>query len=195
MNQQAALRAPRVLRIPKDKRGLVAVDLGAESCRVSLLRWTTATPPRSLSSTASPTAPSKTTACAGPSPPSKPASMMVCVAPPNSLRTASAPSPSMAGPSTTSASTPTTIPSPRRFVIEMPAPSPRSRNSTQRSRPSACTRSPASSSLASIPSISSTPTTRQTSRPARAGSICPSTCSPAGAPRPSPNTPTPPIPA
>ncbi len=39
MNQQAALRAPRVLRIPKDKRGLVAVDLGAESCRVSLLRW------------------------------------------------------------------------------------------------------------------------------------------------------------
>ncbi len=36
MNQQAALRAPRV---PKDKRALVAVDLGAESCRVSLLRW------------------------------------------------------------------------------------------------------------------------------------------------------------
>ncbi len=33
---QAASRAPR---IPKDKRALVAVDLGAESCRVSLLRW------------------------------------------------------------------------------------------------------------------------------------------------------------
>jgi rhamnulokinase len=27
------------LRAPKDKRALVAVDLGAESCRVSLLRW------------------------------------------------------------------------------------------------------------------------------------------------------------
>ncbi len=39
MSQQAALRAPRVLRIPNDKRALVAVDLGAESCRVSLLRW------------------------------------------------------------------------------------------------------------------------------------------------------------
>ncbi len=36
MSQQAPLRAPRV---PKDKRALVAVDLGAESCRVSLLRW------------------------------------------------------------------------------------------------------------------------------------------------------------
>ena len=57
MSQQAALRA-RESRIPKDKRALVAVDLGAESCRVSLLRWHTATPPRSLSSTASPTAPS-----------------------------------------------------------------------------------------------------------------------------------------
>ncbi|HEX5284722.1 MAG TPA: FGGY-family carbohydrate kinase [Bryocella sp.] len=33
---QAASPAPR---IPKDKRALVAVDLGAESCRVSLLRW------------------------------------------------------------------------------------------------------------------------------------------------------------
>jgi len=27
------------LRVPKDKRALIAVDLGAESCRVSLLRW------------------------------------------------------------------------------------------------------------------------------------------------------------
>ena len=36
---QAALRAPSVPRIPNDKRALVAVDLGAESCRVSLLRW------------------------------------------------------------------------------------------------------------------------------------------------------------
>lgn len=33
MSQTAALRAP------KDRRALVAVDLGAESCRVSLLRW------------------------------------------------------------------------------------------------------------------------------------------------------------
>lgn len=33
MSQQPATRAP------KDKRALVAVDLGAESCRVSLLRW------------------------------------------------------------------------------------------------------------------------------------------------------------
>jgi rhamnulokinase len=33
---QAASRAPRV---PDDKRALIAVDLGAESCRVSLLRW------------------------------------------------------------------------------------------------------------------------------------------------------------
>ncbi|HEV2576984.1 MAG TPA: FGGY-family carbohydrate kinase [Acidobacteriaceae bacterium] len=33
MSQQAAFLAP------KDKRALIAVDLGAESCRVSLLRW------------------------------------------------------------------------------------------------------------------------------------------------------------
>ena len=38
---QADSRAPR---IPKDKRALVAVDLGAESCRVSLLRWHNDTP-------------------------------------------------------------------------------------------------------------------------------------------------------
>jgi len=31
--------APRAPQIPIDKRALVAVDLGAESCRVSLLRW------------------------------------------------------------------------------------------------------------------------------------------------------------
>ena len=41
MSQQAAPRAPEV---PKDKRALVAVDLGAESCRVSLLRWHDDTP-------------------------------------------------------------------------------------------------------------------------------------------------------
>lgn len=35
----AAPRAPLAPRIPIDKRALVAVDLGAESCRVSLLRW------------------------------------------------------------------------------------------------------------------------------------------------------------
>ena len=33
-----------VLRAPKDTRALVAVDLGAESCRVSLLRWHGDTP-------------------------------------------------------------------------------------------------------------------------------------------------------
>ncbi|MDQ2833890.1 MAG: FGGY-family carbohydrate kinase [Acidobacteriota bacterium] len=31
--------APGLKRVPADKRALVAVDLGAESCRVSLLRW------------------------------------------------------------------------------------------------------------------------------------------------------------
>lgn len=40
MSAQAA-QAPRV---PEDKRALVAVDLGAESCRVSLLRWLHNTP-------------------------------------------------------------------------------------------------------------------------------------------------------
>jgi rhamnulokinase len=35
----AASRAPRVPRTPTDTRAVVAVDLGAESCRVSLLRW------------------------------------------------------------------------------------------------------------------------------------------------------------
>jgi rhamnulokinase len=32
-------RMPRVARLPRDKRASIAVDLGAESCRVSLLRW------------------------------------------------------------------------------------------------------------------------------------------------------------
>jgi len=41
---QAASKAPSVPRIPKDKRALVAVDLGAESCRVSILRWHDETP-------------------------------------------------------------------------------------------------------------------------------------------------------
>ncbi len=36
MSQEAACRAPQ---IPDARRALVAVDLGAESCRVSLLRW------------------------------------------------------------------------------------------------------------------------------------------------------------
>ena len=27
------------IRAPQDRRALVAVDLGAESCRISLLRW------------------------------------------------------------------------------------------------------------------------------------------------------------
>ncbi|HVG27419.1 MAG TPA: hypothetical protein VM865_07420 [Acidobacteriaceae bacterium] len=30
--------------VVNDRRALVAIDLGAESCRVSLLRWTGATP-------------------------------------------------------------------------------------------------------------------------------------------------------
>ena len=30
---------PAMAQIPKDKRALIAIDLGAESCRVSLLRW------------------------------------------------------------------------------------------------------------------------------------------------------------
>ena len=30
---------PAVLKLPEDRRALVAIDLGAESCRVSLLRW------------------------------------------------------------------------------------------------------------------------------------------------------------
>lgn len=32
-------RAPDMALLPKDQRALIAVDLGAESCRVSLLRW------------------------------------------------------------------------------------------------------------------------------------------------------------
>ncbi|HEU5340227.1 rhamnulokinase [Edaphobacter sp.] len=32
-------RAPGTVLLPKDTRALIAVDLGAESCRVSLLRW------------------------------------------------------------------------------------------------------------------------------------------------------------
>src|ERR1700727_1242857 len=32
-------RTPGMALLPKDKRALIAVDLGAESCRVSLLRW------------------------------------------------------------------------------------------------------------------------------------------------------------
>ena len=31
-------------RIPKDRRASIAIDLGAESCRVSLLRWQDGTP-------------------------------------------------------------------------------------------------------------------------------------------------------
>ena len=32
------------LNMPSDKRALVAIDLGAESCRVSLLRWQSGEP-------------------------------------------------------------------------------------------------------------------------------------------------------
>ena len=37
----AATRSPETasLRVPNDRRALVAIDLGGESCRVSLLRW------------------------------------------------------------------------------------------------------------------------------------------------------------
>jgi rhamnulokinase len=34
-----AVKEPHGARIPKDRRASIAVDLGAESCRVSLLRW------------------------------------------------------------------------------------------------------------------------------------------------------------
>ncbi|GGA60792.1 carbohydrate kinase [Edaphobacter acidisoli] len=37
-------RAPNKALKPKDKRALIAVDLGAESCRVSLLRWMSGKP-------------------------------------------------------------------------------------------------------------------------------------------------------
>lgn len=40
--------APNMALIPKDKRALIAVDLGAESCRVSLLRWSDGNPEISL---------------------------------------------------------------------------------------------------------------------------------------------------
>src|ERR1700704_5508734 len=32
-------KTPDMALLPKDSRALIAVDLGAESCRVSLLRW------------------------------------------------------------------------------------------------------------------------------------------------------------
>ena len=32
-------RTPETALLPADKRASIAVDLGAESCRVSLLRW------------------------------------------------------------------------------------------------------------------------------------------------------------
>ena len=41
-------RAPNMALKPKDKRALIAVDLGAESCRVSLLRWVGGRPSISL---------------------------------------------------------------------------------------------------------------------------------------------------
>lgn len=37
-------KAPEMALTPKDKRALIAVDLGAESCRVSLLRWVAGKP-------------------------------------------------------------------------------------------------------------------------------------------------------
>ena len=37
-------KAPEMALPPKDKRALIAVDLGAESCRVSLLRWVAGKP-------------------------------------------------------------------------------------------------------------------------------------------------------
>lgn len=40
--------APNMALTPTDKRALIAVDLGAESCRVSLLRWTDGRPEISL---------------------------------------------------------------------------------------------------------------------------------------------------
>ena len=41
-------RGPEEARLPEDLRALVAVDLGAESCRVSLLRWAEGCPRISL---------------------------------------------------------------------------------------------------------------------------------------------------
>ena len=40
-HREAAVRAAedQVAEAPEDRRALVAIDLGAESCRVSLLRW------------------------------------------------------------------------------------------------------------------------------------------------------------
>ena len=37
-------RTPDMALVPQDKRALIAVDLGAESCRVSLLRWVAGKP-------------------------------------------------------------------------------------------------------------------------------------------------------
>jgi rhamnulokinase len=37
-------RMPGMARLPRDKRASIAVDLGAESCRVSLLRWVAGDP-------------------------------------------------------------------------------------------------------------------------------------------------------
>jgi rhamnulokinase len=46
MSEAAAPSAPqgRAVAVPNDQRAMVAIDLGAESCRVSLLRWTTGSP-------------------------------------------------------------------------------------------------------------------------------------------------------
>jgi rhamnulokinase len=40
----ASAQQGRAIAVPKDRRAMVAIDLGAESCRVSLLRWTTGSP-------------------------------------------------------------------------------------------------------------------------------------------------------
>ena len=37
-------QTPHMALVPKDKRALIAIDLGAESCRVSLLRWVAGRP-------------------------------------------------------------------------------------------------------------------------------------------------------
>jgi rhamnulokinase len=40
----ASAQQGRAIAVPKDRRAMVAIDLGAESCRISLLRWTTGSP-------------------------------------------------------------------------------------------------------------------------------------------------------
>ena len=172
----------------------IAIDLGAESCRVSLLRWDDGKPSIEVVHRIpnGPVHRGKSlhwpldTILAGLEEGLRKAA--------EPLLRALPPSASTAGAWTTCALPPMASRCASPSAIATSAPSPPKKPPTASSRPSTLSahRRPP---LASTPSTSCSPTPRPASIPALPGSCCPSTSSTGSAAAASPNTPTPPTPA